>query len=169
MVGQVQLVAEMQAYLTELENQREKLEQEAATVQKRLAAVKDRIGSAQKTLADLHEHYGLPQPLAATEPSTRLPDLAAMTVRQALVEIARSHGGELDSLEACRTLIRAGKFRNHRHASANVYPVLSRHTDLFQKVGKARYRLLGFGEGASLTGGHQGEQDRREPMRRLSY
>jgi hypothetical protein len=129
-------VAEARRALDATQQGLDKIERRIRTVEAVRDLYLDLRGELTEMTADVREQ------IPAQSPATDRP-FAGMTVRDALVRVAQDNGGILDSGAACRRLVAAGMFRDMRHAGSNVYPVLSRGMDLFERIGKGRYRLVG--------------------------
>jgi len=72
-------------------------------------------------------------------------DLASMSVNNALIEIAKEHGGFVVTKEAIGILTKAGVFSTRGEANDNIHSVL-RRSPRFQRERQGVYRLLANGK-----------------------
>lgn len=122
--------------IAELRSRQKEREQE-------LDEIKQNIAAVQRALELLRERYGLPP----TEPKARgkLEALRGLTLPQALMEYARTHGGMVKVSEARRDFIEAGIIGNPKTAYQRLTSVLIR-SDLFERSSPGEYRFLEYRE-----------------------
>ncbi len=140
---------EIQMLISELDKERDKIEQRLVACQRELATIEHKIGTLQETLGIYREHHGLPQPVVAIDERLR-ERFAGMSIKDMLVTMAQEQAGSLDAPRACRTLVQIGVFKDYRNASGSVYPTLIRNPDLFEKISRGQYRLVSKGERLSV-------------------
>ena len=85
------------------------------------------------------------------------PDWTGLSLPDALVEIARRHGGELRTVDAIPELVAKKVCQSHDHARDGIYRAIARRPQ-FKKVKDGLYRLVG----PSATA-RSGEKNRQSP------
>jgi len=83
-------------------------------------------------------------------PTEQRKDLASMSVNNALIELAKEHGGFVVTKEAIGILTKAGVFVTRGEANDNIHSTLRRSSH-FQRVRQGVYRLLANGEQRQIS------------------
>lgn len=137
--------------LVEMEEMAATLRVEYARRQERAAAVvaaaeetRERLETWERAIAMWREAH--PE---ARVSSTEVPGAAAelferfrnRSTREMLIDLARENHGVLVIKEAGRRLAAAGLFKDEANAAKNVSTTISRSEDIFEWIGRGRYRL----------------------------
>jgi hypothetical protein len=140
------VVRGMLALIEEIRRDEERYERErtaalqavetAAESIRRLAEERDHV---EHSLASYRHRCGVEA--NASPPAEELDVSTTGTLREALVALARRHGGHLVGKDAVRLLQQAGRFKTPENADSAVYTVLSRTED-FEKLEPGVYRLV---------------------------
>lgn len=135
----------MEQFIESLEVERKELRAHVAHIQAKLTTVEDQLAAARKTLDGYRVKHGIRLPPPRDQEDFRL-RYQGLTIREALVRIARENDGLLDVSVASNVLINSGMFSDVRSAGSSIYPTLARSGDIFKKVERGKYRLVDFVE-----------------------
>lgn len=142
MVTPQAVLEELQALVAALESDIEKAERRIVAAQAAYDALVKQRDAARETVNLYRERHQLPAPELSVEidEETRA-RWAKGSTKEMAVDIARMCGGRLKIRAAARLLAEVGMFKDKDNAASNLYATLSRHPQLFEKLGPGEFAL----------------------------
>jgi len=107
-----------------------------------LEDVAQQLAMAEAVRASYQRYFRLPMALNEHDEQLRS-KFAHMSIKDMLTHIAMEHDGILDVGKARDILVRAGIFKDERNASTSIAPIVRRHENVFKRVGRGFYVLIG--------------------------
>jgi hypothetical protein len=130
------------AYLVQaLRRERDELKHQASAAHQAIESLNDKLNILQEALAIYNEHSQSSPAFKETNNDLRM-SFSGLSTKKMLVQMAKENSGVLDGVQACHILVKAGMFKDYRNASSTVYSTLSRNPEIFQRIGKAKYKLV---------------------------
>lgn len=131
----------LKGLLLELDREQEQLGHRLAAAQDAFTEGEHKRGVVRETMIIYSEAYGIPYDAMQLDDGLRR-EFAGLSTKEALIKVGSECGGVLVMTAACRLLVRAGLFRDMRNASGNVYGVVKRFPQVFERQEAGKYRLL---------------------------
>ncbi|MGH2508775.1 MAG: hypothetical protein ACRDHZ_15420 [Ktedonobacteraceae bacterium] len=137
-------LVDLDLYIKDLKRRESDLLGHLDEVHADLAELQRQMKTAEAVKTNYYRHFKM----AVTEPSTSIDDglrrkFASLPIREMLLIIGIESDGILDLSEARRILVQAGVFKDERNAATSIAPVITRHEDMFKRVGRGVYAIKG--------------------------
>ncbi len=135
---------DLNLFITQLKKRQEELLADYDELNVQLSEIDRQIQLAQVVRKNYQRHFRLPvtdEPFIDQELQR---EFGRLSIKDMLIVIAQDSDGLLDLAVARKILVRAGVFKDDRNAATSMAPILSRHEDIFRRVARGRYVLVGI-------------------------
>ncbi len=135
---------DLNLFIAQLKKRQEELLADYDELNVQLSEIDRQIQLAQVVRKNYQRHFRLP---VTDEPSINQDlqrEFGRLSIKDMLISIAQDSDGLLDLAVARKILVSAGVFKDDRNAATSMAPILSRHEDIFKRVARGRYVLVGI-------------------------
>lgn len=134
---------DIERYIKDLRRRKEELLAQLDDVNASLEEIQHEINMAEVVRESYCRHFRLEMVKKNIVDQELRGKFANLSIKDMLWKIGQEADGVLDLGDARRILVRAGVFKDERNATTSIAPILSRHEDVFKRIGRGLYLLIG--------------------------